>query len=144
MDDFWNRRLRNGNSHRKRRENYRYCTNQREIQFLDMRTDPVIVVPIDILVSFRGIESDITSGLGQLASRAHGPWKNLGWQIFSWQHEPASEIVEFQAANEISLGQIVKEKIGPSLQGKTDSQHKFRWKDGIPQRTSRNSTISRL
>jgi hypothetical protein len=84
----------------------------REVQFSEMPPEAATIVPIDIPVSFRGVEVDTTSMIGQHAPRAHGQHDKLRWQLFSWQHEPASEIFEIQAANEISLGQLVAEFVG--------------------------------
>jgi hypothetical protein len=54
------------------RGDYRYYIGQREVQFGDLPTDPVAIVPMEIPTPDRGCDADSTSMLGQRGPRQDG------------------------------------------------------------------------
>jgi hypothetical protein len=54
------------------------------------------------------------------------------WQLFSWAHEPVSEIFDVFVPNEITLGQLVAEFVGPYFQGRISSDSRYRWRCDVP------------
>jgi hypothetical protein len=55
-------------------------------------------------------------------------------QLLSWAHEPFSEELDIAVAQEITLGQMEAEFIGPYFRGKVDSSCPFRWEEAPPTR----------
>jgi hypothetical protein len=63
-----------------------------------------------LLLLDRGEEADTMSLVGQRRMRQVGPLVKARWHLFSWIHEPASEVFELRVANEISVGQFPSQR----------------------------------
>jgi hypothetical protein len=109
---------------------YRYFIGQGEIQCSERPTDSVTIVTMDIPTPDRGDEADTTSMMGQRGRRKDGPMVKARWQLFCRSHEPMSKLFEIETPNEISLGQLVAEYVGPYFQRRINSQSRYRWKGG--------------
>jgi hypothetical protein len=76
---------------------------QSEIQFTDLPMERVILVPDMIPGIDRGDAADTVSMMGERSPRKHGPMIAAKWQLFSWVHEPESEVFDVPCQHRVIL-----------------------------------------
>jgi hypothetical protein len=79
------------------REHYALYRGQTLLKWRDLPIDRLMIVPTIIPTLERELETDMTAHMRSRVIRRDGPMMPAVWQLFSWNHQPVSQVFDVQS-----------------------------------------------